>query len=216
VSATIISPALERRHPPTSVLESLRAEWQFKLVLYLGLSFAFCAPYFAIERMNWLSPHTLAVTWLDRAIGYHPASIYAYQSVYLLIPLLPFLSASRTELWRFSSGFLLLCGISFTVFLVFPVAGPRPDGAAANWMTQLVYSYDRNVNVFPSLHVAFAAYSILFGYACRREIWLNLGCTSWLVAIMYATVATKQHYMIDLPPALLLSWVSHRWAWRSA
>lgn len=196
--------------------ERFRVHLSLKLGLYLVLSIAFCCPYFIIERLPWLHPRSLPLSWIDQAIGYEPGAIYAYQSVYLLIPLLPFLATAPEELFRFARGFLLLCAVSFVVFLLFPVYGPRPDHAAGNWMTQAVFSYDRNLNTFPSLHVALAAYSVLFGYSAVRARRLIIFCSIWCAVIAFATLATKQHYFVDLPPALLLAWISHRWAWRHA
>jgi len=81
-------------------------------------------------------------------------------------------------------------------------------------MTQFVFSYDRNLNAFPSLHAGLAAYSVLFGSATQSGRLVAV-CGLWLVVIMFATLATKQHYFLDLPPALLLAWLAHRWAgWR--
>ena len=198
----------------TSLMQRIQAHLFLKLALYAALSIAFCVPYFLIQRLPWIHPRTLPLTWIDQAIGYRPGAVYAYQSVYLLIPLLPFLAAGREDLFRFARGFLLLSLVSFTIFLLLPVAGPRPEQAAGNWMTQFVFSYDRNLNAFPSLHTGLAAYSVLFGSATRPGRLVAV-CSLWLVVIMFATLATKQHYFLDLPPALLLAWLAHRFAgWR--
>jgi hypothetical protein len=193
------------------LVDRVRVHFPLKLKLYLGLSIVFCVPYFVIQRLPWIHPRTLPLTWIDEAIGYRPGAIYAYQSVYVLIPLLPFVAITRDELSRYARGFLMLCTVSFTIFLLFPVAGPRPEQAAGNWMTQLVFSYDRNLNAFPSLHAGLAAYSVLFGSVTQAGR-LVVICTLWLLVIMFATLATKQHYFLDLPPALLLAWLAHRWA----
>jgi hypothetical protein len=196
------------------VMDRVRGYFVLKLTLYLALSLVFCLPYFLIQRLPGIHPRTLPLTWIDQAIGYQPGAIYAYQSVYLLIPLSPFLAVKQQDLFRFARGFVLLCGASFAVFLLFPVAGPRPDQAAGNWMTQLVFSYDRNLNAFPSLHAGLAAYSVLFGSLTQSGRVVTL-CSAWLLVIMFATLATRQHYFLDLPPALLLAWLAHRWAgWR--
>lgn len=198
--------------PQPSFMSRVRAHLWLKLVLYALLTIVFCVPYFLIQRISGIHPHTLPLTPIDEAIGYLPGSVYAYQSVYLLIPLLPFLATRRTDLFCFARGFLLLSGVSCTIFLLFPVAGPRPEHAAGNWMTQLVFSYDKNLNAFPSLHVSLAAYSVLFGSATQSRRLVAV-CALWLAVIMFATLAMKQHYFLDLPPALVLAWLAHRWAW---
>lgn len=198
--------------PQPSLMQRVRAHLWLKLVLYALLTIVFCIPYFLIQRVPGIHPRTLPLTPVDEAIGYLPGSVYAYQSVYLLIPLLPFLATRRADLFHFVRGFFLLSVVSCTIFLFFPVAGPRPEHAAGNWMTQLVFSYDRNLNAFPSLHVGLAAYSVLFGSATQSRRLVAL-CALWLAVIMFATLAMKQHYFLDLPPALVLAWLAHRWAW---
>ena len=38
----------------------------------------------------------------------------------------------------------------------------------------------------------------------------------WGLSILYSTLATKQHWLADLPPAFLLAFLSDRYAWRSS
>lgn len=197
-----------------------RACLELKLGLYLFLTIVFCLPYFTIQRVVWLHPHTFSLGYIDQAIGFHPNAIYAYQSAYLLIPMFPFLATRREELFRFMRGFLGLCAVCFITFLVFPVLGPRPEHAQGNWMTQVVFSYDKNLNAFPSLHAGLAVYSVLFGFSltrgCQDLRWLAMIGTLWAGVIMVSTVATRQHYFVDLPPAVVMAWIAHRWAWSRA
>lgn len=213
IRAAIEVMPIGREISQTSLIQRVRTHLLLKLAFYLALSIVFCVPYFLIQRLPLIHPRTLPLTWVDEAIGYRPGAVYAYQSVYLLIPLLPFLATGREDLFRFSRGFLFLCLVSFTMFVLWPVAGPRPEHAAGNWMTKLVFSYDRNLNAFPSLHAGLAAYSVLFGSATQPARLVAI-CGLWLVVILFATLATKQHYFLDLPPALLLAWLAHRWAGR--
>jgi membrane-associated phospholipid phosphatase len=197
-----------------------RACLELKLGLYLLLTSIFCVPYFAIQRLPWLHPHKFSSGYIDTAIGFHPVAIYAYQSAYLLIPMFPFLATTREDLLRFTKGFLWLCAVCFFAFLVFPVLGPRPEHAQGNRMTQIVFSYDKNLNVFPSLHVGLAVYSVLFGFTiargCQQLRWLAMVGALWAGLIMISTVATRQHYFVDIPPAVALAWIAHRWVWLRA
>src|SRR5215831_5184864 len=144
IRAALASVSIVDEGPQIGLMQRVRANISLKLACYAVLTIAFCVPYFLIQRIPWIHPRTLPLTWIDEAIGYRPGAVYAYQSVYLLIPLFPFLAVSREDLFRFARGFQLLCFVSFTIFLLFPVAGPRPEHAAGNWMTRLVFSYDRN------------------------------------------------------------------------
>jgi hypothetical protein len=193
---------------------------KLKLGLYLLLSVIYCVFYFGIQRLPRLHPHTFSLGALDRAIGFHPSAFYAYQSIYFLIPLFPFLATTKEELLRYVNGLLLLCAVCFCTFLVFPVFGPRPEHAQGNPMMEFVFSFDKNVNAFPSLHAGLAVYSMLFGFALARESqelrWLAWIGALWAGVILISTLATKQHYFVDLPPAVILAWGAHRWAWGRA
>jgi membrane-associated phospholipid phosphatase len=188
--------------------------WQLKLEMYLALSVAFCVGYFSAQRFPLFPSQTLPLTSLDRAIGFHPRAIYLYQSVYLLVPLFPFLAWTRQQLMQYALGFVSLCGISFLIFVFVPIAGPRPDGDTGVAMFRLMTSYDGKTNAMPSLHVGIAVYSVLFGYqlsqiarSLRPLVWIGV---AWTALIVYATVATKQHYAVDVPPGVLLAWAAHR------
>src|SRR5262245_12522616 len=135
--------------------------WRLKLGLYLALSLAFCVCYFSLQRFPIVAPRTLPLTRLDRAIGFHPDAIWAYQSVYLLIPLFPFLARTREQLMQYTRGFAWLCGVSFVIFLIVPIVCPRPDGETSVAMFRLMTSYDGKINTIPSLHVGLSVYSLL-------------------------------------------------------
>jgi membrane-associated phospholipid phosphatase len=145
-----------------------------------------------------------------------------YQSVYLLIALVPWLAAARSDLLRYAKGFVLLSGASFACFLFFPVACPRPESIPTTGMFAWLARYDGPTNTIPSLHVGLATFTLLFGgrtsrdaiaRAARRRL-LGVGA-AWAAAIAYAALATKQHYAIDLPAGLLAAWLAFRWAFAS-
>jgi hypothetical protein len=214
VMARDVAARAEQNAPLTS---RLRINLNLKVGLYLLLSGIFCVVYFGIERLRGLQPRTLPLSYVDRAISFHPAAIYPYQSVFVLIPLFPFLTTTREDLFRFVKGFVPLCAVCFLTFLIFPVFGPRPENLEANRLMQMLFSFDKNLNAFPSLHAGLAAYSVLFGFHIARGNqklrWLAMVGALWAGIILVATMATKQHYFVDLPPAICLAWLANRWAW---
>ena len=134
-----------------------------------------------------------------------------------MMPLVAWLADSSDSLRRYARGFLALAAAGFAVFVAYPVAGPRPEVASPPALYGLLVRYDSPLNSFPSLHVALAAYSLLFaqrllagaGVVARRWVWPG---AVWTAAIAYSTLATKQHYAVDLPAGLMLALVAHRWA----
>ncbi len=193
----------------------LFAHARLKLALTFGLTAFFCVPYFALQRLP-VEARTLPLTAVDVAVPFQPAWTAVYQSLYLLMPAAAFGADSADALRRYARGFVALCLVCFAVFAAFPVELPRPTQEASGLYALLV-RYDSPRNCFPSLHVALAAYSALFAHVVWRgrgatTAALGVAALAWTAAIAYSTLATKQHYAVDLPPGLLLAVAAHRWA----
>jgi membrane-associated phospholipid phosphatase len=120
-------------------------------------------------------------------------------------------------------GAAIMFGVATLIFFAWPVRYPRPplpDVPPAVY--RLLTAIDQPVNSIPSLHAGLIAYTLFFAArafgefrAGLRRTLLTLGAL-WGAVILYATLATKQHYLIDLPPGILLAWLAHRLAWRGA
>ena len=206
---------------PLSIPARLRSHWRLKCALSVVLSLAFCVPYFTLQRVTFFPVRRLPLTALDRLVAFQPRWVYAYQSIYLLFPTTAWLASTRGELARYARGFLALSLAGFAFFLLLPVEGPRPVALPADGMLRLLHAYDRPLNAFPSLHVGLAVYTVLFGRRILTQATPGVRMFlvvewAWVVLIAYSTLATKQHYAIDLPAGALLAWAADAWAWRSA
>src|SRR5688572_21966416 len=85
------------------------AQWRFKAALAAAIGVLFTAAYLLIGHFPLAPVRQLPLTWVDRAIGFHPdAWVWIYQSVYLPINVIPWLAERRDELRRYVAGFLLL------------------------------------------------------------------------------------------------------------
>ncbi|HSC28755.1 MAG TPA: phosphatase PAP2 family protein [Vicinamibacterales bacterium] len=205
---------------PRGIWRALTAEWRLKLALSAGLTIFFCVPYFTLQRVSIVPAARLPLGAIDLAVPFVPAWVWVYQSIYLLLTVVPWLLDSAGALHRYGRGFVLQSAVGFAFFLLLPVEGPRPDRIPQDGMFGLLASYDRPLNCFPSLHVALATYTVcIAASAFRRRLPVSSHKTTviilsaWVVAIAAATLFTKQHYAIDLPAGALLGWLSHRWAW---
>lgn len=195
-----------------------RANWRMKAALSVGLALFFCVPYFTLQRFPMLPARTLPLSAIDRAIDFDPRWVWAYQSVYLLLAIVPWMATTRAELRHYARGFLMLSAVGFAFFLLLPIRGPRPDTDTAGLMFRVLRSYDGPLNCFPSLHVGLAAYTVLFGAglardrltASTRRIAVSLAWL-WTTLIAYAALATKQHYALDIPAGALVACVCHWW-----
>jgi membrane-associated phospholipid phosphatase len=203
------------------MLGRLLAQWRLKIRVCLGLAVGICVPYFGLQQVALFEPQTVPATLLDGWIAFDPSWVPAYESIALLVPLAIWLATRRDELLRYSRGLALLCGVSFACFLLVPVAGPRPALAPDDGMYQALVDVDAAVNAFPSLHAGLTVYSLLFAWQvvrdalgrAERRVFLAGACI-WATVILYGTLATKQHWSLDLPAGMLLAWLAHRWAWQ--
>ncbi len=160
-------------------------------------------------------------TPLDAWVPFQPGWVWVYHSVAVMVPLAPLLAVTREELRRYALGLALLCIPCFLCFLLFPVVGPRPPVVASNEAYAWLVSVDRPTNSFPSLHAGLVAYSLAYSWRVlgptlqggRRRLVLAVGL-AWGSLILYSTVATKQHWVADVPAGVWVAWVAHRLAWR--
>jgi hypothetical protein len=201
--------------------ERMRAHLLAKISMFLVLMVGIVVPYFSLQRGQLFPPRAPIVTPLDAWIPFQPAWAPAYLSVCLLVPLFPLLALRREDVWRYLRGIAALCLPCFAFFLFFPMPGPRPDAAGIGGVYGWIVGVDATWNAFPSLHAGLVLYSFLYG---RRAVGVDLserardvvGALSalWGALILYGTLATKQHWVADLPPAFVLAWGAHWWAWR--
>src|SRR5204863_4023174 len=126
--------------------------------------------------------------------------------------------ARREMLWRYARGVGVMSVICFFVFVLYPVASPRPHAESRDAMFGAIVGLDGPLNAFPSLHAGFLVYTLgvpwlLFRNRARfAAIALAL---IWAAGVMYATIATRQHYALDLVAGATIGLLAYRLAWRS-
>lgn len=182
----------------------LKAHWRFKLLAGAIIVIAFFIGYFLLLNFHFFPVREMPVTALDRLIPFQPGALPLYLSLYLYLPLAPWLLDNKRDL---NACCLALSGlglVGLVIFLFWPTAIPRPD-SAANWP---LIAIDKPGNVCPSLHAAFAVFSAIYVDRLARHLgdrglarslsWL------WCLGILYATLATKQHVAVDLVAGTVL------------
>lgn len=193
--------------------------WQLKLLLSFLALLLFWTGYFLMGHYPLMPVHTLPQSWIDRWIGFHPdVWVWIYQSVYLPMNLIPWLSERREDLWRYVNGFAVLSLISFAIFIVYPVRGPMPQVTHPAGMYGLLLKYDVPLNAMPSLHAGLLIYTLAYGTRIlgnQIPPGMRTLCVLWAGAILYATLATKQHYAVDIVAGSCLGLAIHFWIWRS-
>ena len=161
----------------------------------------------------------IPITLLDRLIGFQPAALPLYLSLWIYVSLPPAFLATRRELYGYGLAMAATCLTGLAVFYFWPTAVPPVD---IDWTQYPDVHFLKNIdaagNAFPSLHVATAVFSgVWLHYLLRRFCapqWLRLINVLWGIGIVYSTFATRQHVAVDVLGGLALgalaAWLSLR------
>jgi membrane-associated phospholipid phosphatase len=183
--------------------------WPAKLLgISVGMT-VFFAVYFWVLHHPVFPVTIMPLTVVDRWIGFQPAAMPLYLSLWVYVILAPALLIDRRELMGLSLAWIGLSVIGLGIFLLWPTIVPRPE---VDWAQHpsLAYlkSVDASGNACPSLHVAFAVFTAFqlgrllrrlgAGRVIRAINWL------WCLGILYSTVATLQHVVLDVLPGAVL------------
>ncbi|MGH8274681.1 MAG: phosphatase PAP2 family protein [Gammaproteobacteria bacterium] len=167
---------------------------------FIGLFFV---AYFLL-LYNPLFPITvMPFTALDRWIGFHPWALVAYLSLWIYVSLPPALIGDKRELIFYLWACIGLSLAGMLIFLFWPTATPTPD---IDWSRYPGFQFLQSVglarNACPSLHAAFAVFSGFWLARQLRELRAPLGLhivnILWCLAILYSTIATRQHVALDI------------------
>ena len=177
----------------------------------------FFVAYFYVLKHPAYPPTVMPAIWLDRVIGFQPLALPVYLSLWLYVSLLPAFFSARAELYRYGLSMMLMCVTGLCIFYFWPTAAPAPD---IDWSRYPDMDFLKNIdaagNACPSLHVATAFFSgIWFHHLMRRfggPAWILMINWIWCMAIVYSTVAVRQHVAVDAIAGLLLGGVA---AWLS-
>lgn len=198
--------------------------WPVKMAgTTLGMT-GFFAAYFWLLRHPIGEVTLMPVTSVDRWIGIQPAALPVYLSLWVYVSLAPALVVDRRELRSIACAWVALSVAGLGVFFFWPTAVPAWD---IDWTRYPSLAFlktaDAAGNACPSLHVAFAVFSAAClarslrqmgaGRIARAGNWL------WCLGIVYSTIATGQHVLVDvLAGATLGAGVAFgygRWAGRN-
>ncbi|QNK71415.1 phosphatase PAP2 family protein [Variovorax sp. PAMC26660] len=181
----------------------------------LGIS-GFFVLYFWVMHNPPSEPTVMPLTPLDHWVGVSDDAMLLYGSLWFYISLAPALAKDKAELWACARDAAIMAAVGLAVFWLFPTTVPVfPVDWAQYPALQFLKATDVGGNAFPSLHVAFAVLTaVLLGRQLRSmkaPAWTHAVNVLWSLGIVYSTLATRQHVLIDVLGGTLLagvvSWV---------
>ncbi len=166
------------------------------------ISVFFCG-YLYLLKNPAFPPTIIPATELDRIIGFQPLALPFYLSLWVYVVLAPILMPQRRELVQYVAWMGSLCLAGLAIFYFWPSAIAP---AAIDWAQYPAVAFLKNVdasgNACPSLHVATAMFSAYLLHGRLRALGLGSGwrmlSAAWCAAIVYSTMATKQHMALDV------------------
>lgn len=195
--------------------------WPLKAVGTMAFMVLFFWGYFGVLR-NPLFPATvMPLTPLDEWIAFTPLAFPAYASLWVYASLAPALLGNLRTLLLFGLWIAALCLFCLGLFWVFPTVVPT---AGIDWALYpemaIIKNVDAGGNACPSLHVAAAVFTAFWlDRICRAVAapWLLRGLNGlFCLAILWSTVATRQHVVIDVLAGLAVGMLFARLSLRYA
>jgi hypothetical protein len=201
-------------NPPAGRLLRATAAWRADLRIrfwrnlpqkVLGISgfmWIFFLGYFHTLRHPVYPVFEMPTTPLDGLVPFQPQALGAYLSLWVYVGVAPGLLLRLRELIVYGLWAAAMCSCGLAIFYFWPTAVPPPDMETSRYPGfALLQGVDAAGNACPSLHVAAAVFTgvwvdrvlrIVGGPASLRL--LNL---LWMLAIVWSTVAIRQHVVLD-------------------
>lgn len=197
----------------------VRSNLRLKLVLGAVLTGGIWGTYLFLQRHVLFPVTAMQPTALDRMVPFVPGTVYLYESLWLLMPIAPWLMSSREEVIRYARGLSLISLAGFAIFILYPTSCPRPREIPDNALYRNLISFDLELHAFPSLHAAFA---VFHGACChalfRQGVWrrgVQVCIWLWVAGIVVSTLLTRQHVILDVLAGILLGWGGYALCCRS-
>jgi membrane-associated phospholipid phosphatase len=161
--------------------------------------------YFIPNKFTFFQSHSVVLTPLDHMTPLIPSTIWIYISYYpFLIAAYFFASGHKKEQQVYIGAMALSAAIGCLIFIFFPTEIPRdlyPWLGRSDMHTRMldaIREADRPVNCLPSMHVCMTLIAALTYSITSKRFWTKAFVWIWFLAICFSTMATKQHYFVDV------------------
>ncbi len=211
-------PSLTAPPPPgdaswqQQLVQRFRYRFWLKLLGISGFMWLFFLAYFHLLRHPAHAVTTVPLTAVDGWVAFTPWALWPYVSLWVYVGIAPGLMPALAPLLRYGAWAAGLCAAGLACFYFWPTAVPlglQPADAARHAGFAVLRGVDAAGNASPSLHVASAVFSAFW---VRRTL-LELAAPAalhglswaWCAAIVWSTLATKQHVALDVAAGTALA-----------
>lgn len=180
----------------------LRACFWLKSLGFTAYMWVFFIGYFHLLRHPTTAVTVMPLSAVDHWIGFQPWALWPYLSLWFYVALPPSLIGERRELVRYGIWIAALLAAGLLCFAWWPTAVPHLPVEVDHPGFTLLRGVDAAGNACPSLHVAAALFSAFWLHRLLGELrappWLRAVNMLWVAAIMWSTLAVKQHVWWDV------------------
>lgn len=152
---------------------------------------------------DWVTRYDLTIG-LDRAIPFVPSFIVIYILSYVqwVGSYIYHSRESRALCYRMTNSDLIAKVITLFFFILLPTQMVRPEivgDGVFEWITNLIYSVDKPISLFPSIHC-------LESWMCFRTATMMAKRNGWYIGAQFvftllvfaSVVLVKQHFFVDI------------------
>ena len=194
------------------MLSTVMTHFWFKCFGTMGFILAFFLAYIYLLKNPVFPVAIMPVMEVDRLVGFEPLALPAYLSLWTYVSLPPMLMLTRREVIEYGGWIGSLCLVALAIFYFWPSAVPPANIDWAKYPgVGFLKGVDAAGNACPSLHVATAVFSAFWLHWRLSSVGLGSGSrlfsACWCVAIVYSTMATKQHVAVDVVTGVALGGV---------
>lgn len=188
----------------------LRSLFWLKLCGISGVIGLFFVAYFHLLRNPANPVLVMPLTPLDAQVDFQPAMLVPYVSLWLYVGIAPGLQLTLRRLLDFAAWAAGLCLTGLAAFWLWPTEVPSLllDVGAEGLGFDVLRGVDAPGNACPSMHVAFALFSAAWIEHVLRAVQvppaLRLLNVAWCAAIVWSTLAIRQHVVLDVLVGLAL------------
>lgn len=159
-------------------------------------------PYSFSNHFHWLPAREIPRLAIDDAIPFQPELAGLYMALFPLMWLAVLVQRDAAAARRLVLAMTACAWMVSAFFVLVPTTFARPEYSGGGLYASII-AWDTPRNAFPSLHGTYAGMSALW-IAQARGWTMGVLAAGLAIAILYATIAVRQHGIIDLTVGALI------------